>query len=391
MLDQSPTDDAGAVAYRRKSGYRPHRLVAQDTALSRRRHGFESRWGHASRNSAVERPCSCKATDGPVVKPGVHAALSRRRSRVRIPSGPQQRTAPAVARPGSSVGMSARLKSGRSTVRSCPWPPRTRQLTPGPPGSCGASESSQNQDSSSQNQLSSHLAAASLRSAPASVRSRGRASKRAFVCSASIDSALARTAIDSATRTASGGQPGRTASGGRRDHAGRPRLNRAAERSVGVNKPSASTNRRHHYTVGTEQTHGPDQNPGAASPRPVSAPRAGRRPNCCTRPRCGSALACAGRRLGIITPIIASGSPPHRSGDDPRRQWLEARVAITPLIRKHVALGKEMLPWMIGLFVIALLVWLWARTDSVALHGTSAASWSACWLLRFRLALFSKS
>ena len=25
----------------------PHRLEAQDTALSRRRHGFESRWGHA--------------------------------------------------------------------------------------------------------------------------------------------------------------------------------------------------------------------------------------------------------------------------------------------------------------------------------------------------------
>ncbi len=24
----------------------PHRLEAQDTALSRRRHGFESRWGH---------------------------------------------------------------------------------------------------------------------------------------------------------------------------------------------------------------------------------------------------------------------------------------------------------------------------------------------------------
>jgi hypothetical protein len=145
MLDQSPTDDAGAVAYRRTSGYRPHRLVAQDTALSRRRHGFESRWGHAS---AVEVPRSCtatqlKCTDGPVVKPGVHAALSRRRSRVRIPSGPQHvravarpmsgkthewqgprsGKAPEVARPGSSVGMSARLKSGRSTVRSCPWPP----------------------------------------------------------------------------------------------------------------------------------------------------------------------------------------------------------------------------------------------------------------------------
>jgi hypothetical protein len=123
MLDQSPTDDAGAVAYRRKSGYRPHRLVAQDTALSRRRHGFESRWGHASRNSVVVERSRCMATAGPVVKPGVHAALSRRRSRVRIPSGPQHARARAVARPGSSVGMSARLKSGRSTVRSCPWPP----------------------------------------------------------------------------------------------------------------------------------------------------------------------------------------------------------------------------------------------------------------------------
>ena len=30
-----------------QSRRRPHRLVAQDTALSRRRHGFESRWGHA--------------------------------------------------------------------------------------------------------------------------------------------------------------------------------------------------------------------------------------------------------------------------------------------------------------------------------------------------------
>ena len=31
-------------------------------------------------------------------------------------------------RPGSSVGMSVRLKSGRSPVRSRPWPPRFMQL-----------------------------------------------------------------------------------------------------------------------------------------------------------------------------------------------------------------------------------------------------------------------
>ena len=39
------------------------------------------------------------------------------------------------ARPGSSVGTSVRLKSGRSTVRSCPWPPRH----PGGAGSTGPS------------------------------------------------------------------------------------------------------------------------------------------------------------------------------------------------------------------------------------------------------------
>ena len=78
----------------------------------------------------------------------------------------------------------------------------------------------------------------------------------------------------------------------------------------------------------------------------------------------------AARRLGIITPIIALGALLTVPVTTHAGEWLEARVAITPLIRKHVALGKEMLPWMIGLFVIALLVWLWARTDSAALHGT---------------------
>jgi hypothetical protein len=76
------------------------------------------------------------------------------------------------------------------------------------------------------------------------------------------------------------------------------------------------------------------------------------------------------RRLGIITPIIALGALLTVPVTTHAGQWLEARVTITPLIRKHVALGKMLLPWMIGLFVIAVLVWLWARTDSVALHGT---------------------
>jgi uncharacterized membrane protein YhdT len=50
-------------------------------------------------------------------------------------------------------------------------------------------------------------------------------------------------------------------------------------------------------------------------------------------------------------------------------QWLEARVAITPLIRKHVHLGKQLLPWAIALFIVALIVWIIARLET---RGTSA-------------------
>lgn len=78
----------------------------------------------------------------------------------------------------------------------------------------------------------------------------------------------------------------------------------------------------------------------------------------------------AGRRLGVITPIIALGALLTVPVTTHAGEWLEARVAITPLIRKHVALGKEVLPWMVGLFAVALLVWLWERSSSAALHGT---------------------
>ena len=164
--------------------------MAQDTALSRRRHGFESRWGHArlSKRSAwftvagqficaeragplapghagqlrrlssasrtekllctaaritIGAPVVCSsgrrrlpsavpitgtrrlrlAVRGPVEQLGVLATLSRWRSRVQIPSGPRGSPVSFTgvpARSGSSVGMSVRLKSGRSTVRSCP-------------------------------------------------------------------------------------------------------------------------------------------------------------------------------------------------------------------------------------------------------------------------------
>jgi hypothetical protein len=50
-FSRSPPPGAGAR--------RPHRLAAQDTALSRRRHGFESRWGHRTEEWACGAAWMC--------------------------------------------------------------------------------------------------------------------------------------------------------------------------------------------------------------------------------------------------------------------------------------------------------------------------------------------
>ena len=67
------------------------------------------------RGTKASEAWSCRAV-------GVLATLSRWRSRVQIPSGPQrlERMLCIAPRSGSSVGTSVRLKSGRSAVRPRP-------------------------------------------------------------------------------------------------------------------------------------------------------------------------------------------------------------------------------------------------------------------------------
>ena len=48
--------------------------------------------------------------------------------------------------------------------------------------------------------------------------------------------------------------------------------------------------------------------------------------------------------------------------------WLFLRMDQTPLAVKHMRLGDMMLPWVIGLFIAALGIWLWFR------YGTTAAA-----------------
>lgn len=65
----------------------------------------------------------------------------------------------------------------------------------------------------------------------------------------------------------------------------------------------------------------------------------------------------ARRRLGIITPIVALLALVSVPVATNAGEWLEQRVFDTDLIRAHTELGDELLPWVIGLFVIAAAAW----------------------------------
>jgi hypothetical protein len=65
----------------------------------------------------------------------------------------------------------------------------------------------------------------------------------------------------------------------------------------------------------------------------------------------------ARRRLGVITPLAALAALIAVPLTTEAGEWLQARVARTPLISAHVDLGNTMLWFAIGLFVAALLAW----------------------------------
>ncbi len=65
----------------------------------------------------------------------------------------------------------------------------------------------------------------------------------------------------------------------------------------------------------------------------------------------------ARRRLGFITPLVAFGALVTVPIAANAGEWLQARVAPTPLIGEHTQLGDTMLIFAIGLFVASLLAW----------------------------------
>ncbi|WP_104082862.1 hypothetical protein [Cryobacterium sp. Y11] len=70
----------------------------------------------------------------------------------------------------------------------------------------------------------------------------------------------------------------------------------------------------------------------------------------------------ARRRLGIVTPLVALAALVLVPLAVQAGEWLQSRIVnVTPLMGTHTSLGKMLLPWVIGLFIVAAVQWLWYR------------------------------
>lgn len=66
----------------------------------------------------------------------------------------------------------------------------------------------------------------------------------------------------------------------------------------------------------------------------------------------------ARRRLGIVTPLVALAALASVPVTTHAGNWLLSRVRVTANVQRHAQLGPTLLPWVIALFVAALLTWI---------------------------------
>jgi hypothetical protein len=78
----------------------------------------------------------------------------------------------------------------------------------------------------------------------------------------------------------------------------------------------------------------------------------------------------AARRLGLILPVLAFVTLVTVPLTSHAGEWLERHVGSDPLVRKHAELGDGLLPWALGLFVLAAAVW-WSAGRTPAPQGAT--------------------
>lgn len=84
----------------------------------------------------------------------------------------------------------------------------------------------------------------------------------------------------------------------------------------------------------------------------------------------------ARRRLGIVTPLLAGVALVLVPLSTESGEGLERTVGESDLVERHARLAEGMLPWAIGLFVVAAALWLLDRRRAGAAEGdVSRARW----------------
>ncbi|GAA3117759.1 hypothetical protein GCM10010521_01800 [Streptomyces rameus] len=85
----------------------------------------------------------------------------------------------------------------------------------------------------------------------------------------------------------------------------------------------------------------------------------------------------AARRLGVLLPAVALVSLVSVPLTTQAGEWLERHVDDDALVRRHTELGDGLLPWAVGLFVLAAVVW-WAGRRAAAEPGQGRGTrWAA--------------
>ncbi|MEU8712456.1 DUF2231 domain-containing protein [Streptomyces sp. NPDC048663] len=86
----------------------------------------------------------------------------------------------------------------------------------------------------------------------------------------------------------------------------------------------------------------------------------------------------AARRMGIVLPLLALISLVSVPLTTSAGEWLERHVTDDALVERHAELGDGLLPWAVGLFLLASLVWWISRAATEPRpDATGKAIWSA--------------
>ncbi|MFF0477767.1 DUF2231 domain-containing protein [Streptomyces sp. NPDC004284] len=82
-----------------------------------------------------------------------------------------------------------------------------------------------------------------------------------------------------------------------------------------------------------------------------------------------------GRRFGLAMPVLALAALVSVPLATEAGEWLERHVEGDPLVRRHTELGDGLLPWAVGLFVLAAAVWWVQRQATTAVPDRAPAGW----------------